>query len=64
MNLGQVRKTRSEMDEKRSIPVPAPDERDRYLDDVRRRLESGELDSPMAVLETAAALLDGDRPKV
>ncbi len=52
------------MDQKRSIPVPGPDTRDRHLDDVRRRLESGELDSEMAVLETAAALLDGDRPKV
>ncbi len=52
------------MEQESSNPVPAPDARNRHLDDVRRRLESGELDSPMAVLETAAALLDGDRPKV
>ena len=51
------------MDEKRSIPVPVPEpDRNRHLDDVRRRLESGELDSDMAVLETAAAMLDGDQP--
>ena len=60
MKPGQVRK---QMSEKRSIPVPEPgDTRGRHLDDVKRRLESGELDSDMAVLETAAALLDGDRP--
>lgn len=53
------------MADKRSIPVPDPgDSRGRHLDDVKRRLESGELDSDMAVLETAAALLDGDRPMV
>ena len=30
--------------------------------EVRRRLESGELDSDLAMVETALALLDGDRP--
>jgi len=30
--------------------------------EVRRRLESGELDSELALVETALALLDGDRP--
>lgn len=30
--------------------------------EVRRRLESGELDSELAMVETALALLDGDRP--
>lgn len=29
--------------------------------EVRRRLESGELDSELAMVETALALLDGDR---
>ncbi len=29
--------------------------------EVRRRLESGELDSELALVETALALLDGDR---
>jgi hypothetical protein len=32
------------------------------VEDVRRRLERGELDTPVAALETAAAMLDGDRP--
>ena len=35
-----------------------------HVDDVRRRLESGELDSDMAALDTAAALLDGDAPPI
>jgi len=30
--------------------------------EVRRRLEIGELDSELAMVETALALLDGDRP--
>lgn len=29
--------------------------------EVRRRLECGELDSELAIVETALALLDGDR---
>ncbi|MHC4954065.1 MAG: hypothetical protein ACYTGZ_09255 [Planctomycetota bacterium] len=33
-----------------------------HVDDVRRRLAIGELDSDAALLETAHALLDGDRP--
>ena len=39
-------------------------ERHAHVDDVRRRLESGELDSDMAALDTAAALLDGDAPLI
>jgi len=38
--------------------------RKRLLEDVRRRLENGELDSADAAMETAAALLDGDEPAV
>ncbi len=30
--------------------------------EVRRRLENGELDSELAMVETALALLDGDLP--
>ena len=30
-----------------------------YVDDVRRRLEEGELDTDTALLETAHALIDG-----
>jgi hypothetical protein len=32
----------------------------RLLEDVRRRLATGELDSDDAVLDTALAMLDGD----
>jgi hypothetical protein len=38
--------------------------REKLLEDVRRRLENGELDSASAAVETAAALLDGDEPPV
>ena len=37
-----------------------PEVRERQLADVRRRLEAGELDSDLAAIETAFALLDGD----
>ncbi|MHC4547572.1 MAG: hypothetical protein ACYTEZ_02255 [Planctomycetota bacterium] len=30
--------------------------------EVKRKLETGELDSDLAMVETALALLDGDRP--
>ncbi|MEM8884056.1 MAG: hypothetical protein AAGD14_08310 [Planctomycetota bacterium] len=40
--------------------LPDPSWRAQYLEDVRRRLANGELDSDDAVLETAYALLDGD----
>ena len=33
-----------------------------FVDDVRRRLEEGELDTDTALIETAHALLDGDDP--
>jgi hypothetical protein len=47
--------------EPRRIPVlPPPEWRARYLEDVRRRLAAGELDSDDALLETAHAILDGD----
>ncbi len=37
-----------------------PEVRERQLAEIRRRLEAGELDSDLAVLETACAILDGD----
>jgi hypothetical protein len=37
-----------------------PEVRERQLDDIRQRLEAGELDSDLAAIETAFALLDGD----
>lgn len=40
------------------------DLRQSRVDEVRRRLEAGELDSDLALVETALALLDGDRPKL
>jgi predicted DNA-binding protein (UPF0278 family) len=40
--------------------LPSPSWRAKYIEDVRRRLDEGELDSDDAVLETAFALLDGD----
>ena len=48
------------------VPVPTEaDERQRKrLEEVRRRLEAGELDSDLALVETALALLDGDLPSV
>ena len=49
------------MDPERNPSLPSPAWRAKYVEDVRRRLESGELDSDDAVLETAYALLDGDR---
>lgn len=38
--------------------------RDELMAEVRRRLAEGELDSDLALVETALALLDGDRPAV
>lgn len=40
-----------------------PDVRERQLDEIKRRMEAGELDSDLAMMETAIALLDGDRPR-
>jgi len=40
--------------------LPPPEWRASFVEDVRRRLAEGELDSDDAVLETAYALLDGD----
>jgi len=37
-----------------------PQVRRKLVDEVRRRLQAGELDSPLARMETALALLDGD----
>ena len=37
--------------------------RKRQLAEIRRRLEAGELDSNLALMETAIALLDGDLPR-
>ncbi len=34
--------------------------RELQLDEIRSRLEAGELDSDLAAIETAFALLDGD----
>ena len=52
--------------EQKRVPVPIEaDERQRKrLEEVRRRLEAGELDSDLALVETALALLDGDLPSV
>jgi len=41
---------------------PPPDPSDERLAEVRRRLEAGELDTELALVETALAILDGDRP--
>jgi hypothetical protein len=40
--------------------TPAPVRR-KLVDEVRRRLADGELDSDLARVETAFAILDGDR---
>lgn len=40
---------------------PPEEVRARLVDEVRRRLDEGELDSDLALVETALALLDGDR---
>ena len=37
--------------------------RERQIDEIRRRLKAGELDSRLALMETAMALLDGDLPR-
>lgn len=43
------------------VDAEVPSEvREAYLEEVRRRLEAGELDSDVAMFETAMALLDGD----
>ena len=42
--------------------TPPPNWRAAIVDDVRRRLEDGELDSATALMETAHAMLDGDEP--
>jgi len=46
------------------LPTPTPEASPDRLAEVRQRLESGELDSDLALVETALALLDGDRPAV
>ena len=53
-------------DKRVHVPLPGEvDERQRKrLEEVRRRLEAGELDSDLALVETALALLDGDLPRV
>jgi len=38
-----------------------PEAREQLVEEVRARLESGELDSELALVETALALIDGDR---
>ena len=40
-----------------------PEVRQRQLDEIKRRMEAGELDSDLALMETAMAMLDGDRPR-
>jgi len=42
--------------------MPSLKWRAEYVEDVRRRLEEGELDTDTALAETAHALLDGDDP--
>ena len=37
--------------------------REELVAEVKRRLETGELDSDLAIVETALALLDGDLPE-
>jgi hypothetical protein len=50
---------------RRSTGADIPDEvRDELMEEVRRRLAEGELDTDLALVETAFALLDGDRPAV
>jgi hypothetical protein len=53
---GDERRQPDREDERRAI--------ERRIEEVRARLEQGELDSELAALETALALLDGDRPRV
>jgi len=42
----------------------SPEARRARLEEVRERLERGELDTVTAAVETAAAMLDGDQPAV
>lgn len=56
-------------EEKRSPRAPRPEEipsgeeiRRQLVAEVRRKLLAGELDTEVAALETALALLDGDTP--
>jgi hypothetical protein len=52
-------------DDRMRLPTGAdtPDAiRRKLVEEVRRRLAAGELDSEIARVETAYALLDGDRP--
>ena len=55
-------------DPTRRHPEPEGNEDERRrrdrLAEVQRRLEAGELDSELALVETALALLDGDLPQV
>jgi hypothetical protein len=44
--------------------APVPLERREQVEEVRRRLQTGELDSDLAIVETAFALLDGDCPRL
>ena len=43
-------------------PQSPANPRESIIEDVRRRLRDGELDSVAALLETAHAMLDGDEP--
>ena len=43
-------------------PESPANPRESIIEDVRRRLRDGELDSVAALLETAHAMLDGDEP--
>ena len=59
--------TSSQDDERlrQSTGADIPDEvRDELMEEVRRRLAEGELDSDLALVETAFALLDGDCPAI
>jgi len=46
------------------LETEADELRRQRIEEIRRRLESGELDSDLALVETALALLDGDVPQV
>ena len=45
-------------------PDPRDEVRPDRVAEVRQRLEAGELDSELALVETALALIDGDLPTV
>lgn len=46
------------------LPSVPEEVRREQVEEVRRRLQTGELDSELAIVETAFALLDGDRPRL